>query len=490
MSVIELNPELLGIQRDAPVRVPEPLPGLPVVIPFSLELLPDALRPYAADVAERMQCPLDFVGAGLMAALSAVVGRRRGVYAKRYDNWRVIPNLWCAIIGRPAAMKSPAIGAVMEALKRIDRQLTLAYAEAVQAAQIEASLAELSAKDATAKAQKAMKSGDTTTARNLLLSAQQGDVLNPVQVRLIESDSTVEALQISMAASPNGIFLVRDELAGWLRKLDQDDQAEARAFYLVSSTGRESFTQRRVGRGITHIESCVLSILGGIQPSHISKVTKAAVSGASDDGLIQRFQLAVWPDDSCEYKHIDQAPDAMAEKLYFELFDTLHALEYQEEPLRMTDEAVVQFADWNTKLIKEIRVGDMHQALQSHLLKSSETVLAIALLCELADDPEATQVGIKSLSRAFAWAAYLRSHAQRLYHHGNDAAVVAAKLILNKRKQIAEGFTVRDVARKCWSGVDAEIVQPAIEVLLDHGHLSERVSENGGRPTFHYTWVA
>jgi hypothetical protein len=485
-STLVLTPEMLNIARTAP----EPLPGLPPVMPFDLNLLPNALRPYAADVSERMQCPIDFVGASLMAALSAAVGRRRSVYAKRNDNWRVVPNLWCAIIGRPSAMKSPALSASMIALKRIDRQMAEDYQEALKVAQIDADMAGLSAKDANTKAQAAMKKGDTGTARSLLENAQQGEVVEPVQTRLIESDATVEALQMSMAASPNGLLLYRDELAGWLQKLEQEDQAEARSFYLVASTGRESFTQRRIGRGITNIDSCVLSIIGGIQPARIAKVTKAAVSGASDDGLIQRFQLAVWPDDNHRYRHTDQAPNAKAEMLYQEIFETLHSLEYLEAPLRMTSEAIALFAEWSTSLNLEIRAGEMHTALQSHLLKSSETVLAIALLCELADDPEATEVGADAIRRALAWATYLRSHAQRLYHHGSDAAMVAAKLILSKKKDLKDGFSARDLRRKCWSGLDAEVIAPAIEVLIDYGHLYEIEVTNNCRPTFKYQWEA
>lgn len=485
-STIVLTAEILNIAR----TTPEPLPGLPSVVPFDLNLLPNALRPYAADVTERMQCPIDFVGAGLMAALSAAVGRRRSIYAKRNDDWRVVPNLWCAMIGRPSSMKSPVLSAVSVALKRIDRKLAEDYQEAFKVAQIDTEMAKLSAKSANTKAQKASDKGNTGTARSLLESAQQDEVTAPVQTRLIESDSSVEALQVSMVASPNGLVIYRDELAGLLQTLDREDQAEARSFYLVASTGRESFTQRRIGRGIIFIESCVLSIIGGIQPSRIAKITKAAVSGISDDGLIQRFQLAVWPDDSHSYKFVDQVPNAKAEMLYQEIFETLHGLEYLETPLRMTHEAGAQFAEWTTALNLEIRAGEMHTALQSHLLKSSETVLAIALLCELADDPEATEVGIDAINRALAWATYLRSHAQRLYHHGSDAAMVAAKLILSKKKNLIDGFSVRDLQRKCWSGLDAEVIAPAIETLIDYGHLYETEVATNGRSFIKYQWEA
>ena len=74
---------------------PIPLPDvLPVVEPFEAALLPDAFRPWVEDIADRMQCPLDFVAVGAMVALSAVVGRQVAIRPKRRDDWTVVPNLW------------------------------------------------------------------------------------------------------------------------------------------------------------------------------------------------------------------------------------------------------------------------------------------------------------------------------------------------------------------------------------------------------------
>lgn len=55
---------------------PKPLPsGLARVMPWRDELLPTAFQEYMRDVAERTQCPPDFVGVALVVAVSAVVGR-------------------------------------------------------------------------------------------------------------------------------------------------------------------------------------------------------------------------------------------------------------------------------------------------------------------------------------------------------------------------------------------------------------------------------
>jgi putative DNA primase/helicase len=45
------------------------------VPPFNGVLLPGALAPWVADVADRVQCPPGFVAVGVLVAAAAVIGR-------------------------------------------------------------------------------------------------------------------------------------------------------------------------------------------------------------------------------------------------------------------------------------------------------------------------------------------------------------------------------------------------------------------------------
>ena len=58
----------------SPEIAPKLLPcELTRVMPWHDELLPADLREYVRDVAERTQCPPDFIGVALVVAVSAVV---------------------------------------------------------------------------------------------------------------------------------------------------------------------------------------------------------------------------------------------------------------------------------------------------------------------------------------------------------------------------------------------------------------------------------
>ena len=119
--------------RDTPIapraRWPEPQPvprGRPPVPPWNSALLPGALAPWVADIAERVQCPPDFVAVGLLVAAAAVISQKVAIRPNRQDDWAVVPNLWGLAAGPPGIMKSPALA---EALRPLHRLVTGAQAQ-------------------------------------------------------------------------------------------------------------------------------------------------------------------------------------------------------------------------------------------------------------------------------------------------------------------------------------------------------------------------
>src|SRR5712692_2850384 len=112
-----IDPEARG--KAEPWPEPRPLSGaLAEVCPFDPELLPEVLRPWVLDLAERLQVPADYPAAALIVMLAGALGRRASIRPQRHDHWMVVPNLWGAIIGRSGVMKSPVLHAVMGPLRR------------------------------------------------------------------------------------------------------------------------------------------------------------------------------------------------------------------------------------------------------------------------------------------------------------------------------------------------------------------------------------
>ena len=125
------------------------------------------------------------------------------------------------------------------------------------------------------------------------------------------NDSSMAALAELLRHNPNGLLVHRDELVSLLRMLDQEENAEARAFFLTGWNGDSSYTTDRIARGMNlHVEAVCLSLLGSTQPARITEYVATAVrGGAGDDGMLQRFGLIVWPDIGGEWVNVDRAPE-------------------------------------------------------------------------------------------------------------------------------------------------------------------------------------
>jgi len=116
---------------------------------------------------------------------------------------------------------------------------------------------------------------------------------------------------------------------------------------------------------------------------------------------------------------------------------------------------------------------------------------SLALLFELADNepPETFLVSLEHARQAAAFCDYLEAHARRIYSMmispQRQAAVEIGRHLANGWKHKEGGFSVRDVYRNDWRGLDTpEKVRPALEILVDAGWIRQlETSKRTGRPT-------
>ena len=483
-----------------PVQPPAPLPDHPAVAPFEHDLLPDTLAPWVRDIAERLQCPPDFVAVAAMVALAVVVGRKVAIRPKRHDTWAVIANLWALVIGRPGIMKTPAIEATFGPLDRLMARALEEHDQAMQRFEADKMAAKLRAEAREKKARERLKNNHDANLGDLLTPST---IETPTLRRYRTNDTSTASLGELLRQNPNGMLVYRDELVSLLKGLDKEDQAEGRGFYLTGWNGDSPYTLDRIGRGLyLHIPALCISLLGGTQPGRLAEYTGQAIrGGAADDGLIQRFGLMVWPDPVATWRNVDRPPDHTAERVAYAVFDRLDRLDpasigAQQDHnldghpiglpyLRFSAEALSHFQEWHEALEVRLRSGELHPALESHFSKYRKLVPALALLIHLADDGRG-EIGEDATLKALAWAEYLETHAHRVYGAVTQVEVAAAKAILRRieRGDLQAPFTTRDVWRPGWAGLsDRALVVRALELLADYGHLTVEVDrETGGRP--------
>jgi hypothetical protein len=408
---------------------------------FDYNYLPETLIPWAKDIQNRLQCAPDFIGVGIMVGLASAVGNKLTIRPKVFDpTWSVVPNLWGLLIGNPSAMKTPALNAALEHVKGLDA------------------------------------------------IARDG------KNRLVVHDSTIPQLQVLQSQTTTGLLMVNDEIASMFKKFDNPQYGGDRPYLLQAFNGDNSYSVDRVGRPAIYIPMNTLSLIGNIQPSVLKE--QFSKNKNLNDGFMQRLQLAVYPDFKGGTKLVDAYPNEKAKDEAWNIYHGLYLMNHRE--LRFEAEidsggAQTKFYEWyeeNAKLAQSYE-ADGRDDLASHLMKYPSMVASLALIIQLAEDPESMWVQSRALDKAVGWSKYLFSHAKRIYDF-TDEVVMTAQTLIGKRHLLASDFSPSEVAQKGWSGLNkTQQVQEVVDYLVKHRYLfmeRKEAGEKGGRPSVRYRW--
>lgn len=476
---------------------PMPLPKLPPVPEFPLELLPDDLVGWIGDAAERARFRPDFAAAASMVALGSVIGRKLGIRLKQRDDWTEYANVWGGLIGPPSALKSPAMRAAMRPFKALQVTADASHAQERENYEVQLEAFKLR-KDAK------KKSAVKALAKDADASIDLGDLAPPdmpIPRTYWTSDATAERLGELLAENPNGLLVERDELSSLLVTLEDERSATARGLYLSGWSGSEGYRFDRIMRGTTTLPKFALSVVGGIQPGPLVRYVRSAFSGERADGLLQRFQLIVWPDPE-GFEYVDRWPDGEARKAAAALFERADSLnaeaigsrdDFGSNPpfIRLSDAAQALFVEWYSAFMRERRAvesdGSESAPIAAHFGKYPGLVGKLALILHVADDPASREVSERTLLKALAWIDYLTPHARRVYHAVEHPETGAAELLLCRlrRGELPASFKAWEISRKGWHGLtDREAVKKACLMLYEYGWLIELDAggATGGRP--------
>jgi hypothetical protein len=234
-----------------------------------------------------------------------------------------------------------------------------------------------------------------------------------------------------------------------------------------------------------------------MQPGKLQKyVSQATQGGNSDDGLMQRFQLLVWPDVSSEWVNVDRYHDQQAINDVMAAFTRLRDLtpgdvNAKEDPfggpayLKFDADAQKMFNKAWTRFEKLVRSGKHSPALEAHFSKYPRMIAALALVIHLVDGGVGP-VGVIATNKAIGWAGYLAMHANRAYGASNNATAQSAKALAEKIEQgsVKSGFTARYVQRKGWQYLSTkDDVAAALEWLIDTDWIIAEEKKGKGNPT-------
>lgn len=490
---------------------PEPeiiKPTLLPVLPLNAIIIPVPYRDWVLDVAERMQCPSDFVAVASIVVTAAIIGAGCAVRPKQNDDWQVVPNLWGGVVGRPGMLKTPAIAEVMKIINILEAESKQQYD--ANAANYYAESEFLKAEKEAIKSEmlKAHKQSlqkkiqqdeyDVMELKNKL--AQLQDTSKPIWKRYKTNDATIKKLSALLAENPRGLLLFRDELMGLLSTWEQEGRESDCSFFLESWNGNGSITSDRLGRGTAHTKNVCLTLFGATQPAKLLRYLYQAVRGCDNDGFLQRFQLMIYPDEINEWKLIDRTPNNPAKQRAFSIIRKLSEIDFVRYGAKTSPDCNIPYFEfdnnsrelfycWLTEHEKNIKTSDDHPILKEHLAKFRSLFPSLALiffLIDIADGEQCTAISFDHVVSAIGWCGYLESHARRIYGMATNMSHHAAALLAKKIEEgkLKSGFTIRDVYRKDWSLLSSkEVIRNACDELIELGWLRIEIRQgNVGRP--------
>lgn len=504
---VRLPEATFGPREPLPPKHPE-APSLPP------KMLPSGIRRWLVDIAERACLPLEMQAVPAVVGLSGLVGRSVVIRPREYSDWTVVPNLWGAIVAPPGTKKSDAI---IEALKPL-QNLEAKAQERHKRVLLEARAAQAEMKAQYQGVVQKAKSGKSSREEIARALERLEAVENPPQKRYITHDATVEKLGELLHDNPRGLVLVRDELASWIASMELQENAVARGFFLTAWNGTTSYTFDRIGRGTVHVPAACVAVIGAIQPQPLQAVFhRLRTDPTRADGMLQRFQLFVWPDSLPDWNPPQSWPDPEAKRRALEIFARLDGLELrppdnentlEPHPLRFDSEAGRAFAEWHDQHERRLRGADLSRTphFAAHIAKFGSLAASLAVVFHLvqvaSDDAlwcfdnerwafnkhELPPVGIEAVHLALDWVEFLELHARKVYGAELNSAVLGAHELAQAIQEgtITDGMSVRDIQRSSRRWSDRADLDEALALLERLGWVrvvEQRAGEQGGRPS-------
>ena len=239
-----------------------------VVPPFPLEVFPELLVDYARELHRVNGFLPDYTGAGMLFAASTAIGNAAALEVK--EGYTATCTLWLVSVGRPSVGKTHPLNAMVKPLAKRDAATKREHDAKVREWE--------SAQDERRK----RKGGNDAP-------PEEPPSTRPVWRPHLVDDITMEALLAKLAATPRGLGLHCDELAGWLAGMDKYRKGGDRQKWLSIFNGSQ-LSEIRKNAGEHVVPRPFVSVAGGIQPSKLSTL------GRDNDGLLHRL-LFVYPDE-------------------------------------------------------------------------------------------------------------------------------------------------------------------------------------------------
>jgi len=390
---------------------------LPDAKPFPGEAMPEHCRPLIREAAAAIGCPPEFVALPMLVILGSAIGNSRTIKLKQ--GWEESSAIFAAVVAAPGEKKTPAQKVAIDpaikaqaALKEEYRQAKETYEEQVRHYEVEK--------------REARNAGE----------AADAPPTPPVIGRTVVEDTTVEALAEVLGENPRGIAVVKDELAGWKRAMDQykaGGKGNDRQFWLSAWSNSYVSVDRKSREEPLILPNPFAGLLGSIQPGVLPEL-----SDNREDGLLDRI-LFTYPEPlPSRWSEEIITPEAVHK--YRDLYNALRGLHIDEDdhgepvpnPLELSEDAKALLVANINKLRQEMEEPWFPGRLKGPWSKLEAYFARLCLILALArtaGQKVGEQVEADDVGNAKYLLDYFRNHARRVTSrlHERDSLEVLAE---------------------------------------------------------------
>ena len=485
-EVVSFNPVADWPDPDLTICKPE-RPAAPVMSNVEFQMVFGPLADCITTAADAKGAPVDYVAVALLTTASALIGNSR--WAEPWPGWAEPPVLWGMLVGEPSAGKSPALDAVMDSVKQIERKMAENYKVARADWDVKSEIAGMINLQWKSEAKAAIADGNEPPAKPAAADARKP----PVRQRITVSDVTTEKLAELLGTTWRGVLLYRDELPGWLGGMDRYSNGGDRPFWLEAYGGRSFSVDRKNNPEPVIVDRLSVAVVGGTQPDKLAEL----LVKSADDGLLARF-MTVFPDPVPLSR-----PGAIIDTTRLKnALERLLAIPPNSDENGNPRPVFVRFSDAAADSLQTFRgqcrewEGDASGIFKSHLGKLPGIVVRMACVLahmDYAAQPDAllpNEISASHVERGCHFVGeHLRLHAFRAYGSAQPPAEIrnsrrVARLILETKPR---SLTVRSIQHREWSGMQtAKDVTAALHALEEADWLRKIKEPTGGAPRVTY----
>ena len=388
---------------------------------FPLDIFPAELQTYIKACNESLNNSIDYMACSLLFLTSIIIGNSLELEVKR--GWKESANLWMSLVGKAGVGKTPSISSITFPLSRLNNIEIKKHIEDAQ------------------KYENYMNMNEKEKAMSSVVE-------KPKKTQFIVNDVTLEALVELHNENPNGIGVLKDELAGFFKDMNKYREGGDLEHWLSSWSGKEINLNRKTAKS-SFVEKAFLPIMGGIQPSILDAFH---TDENKDNGFLDRM-LFTFPEIEIE-RYSDKEMSQQVLDWYESYINTFYQstkrnIKYSEggtiEPItaKFTPEANAEWIRIFNEITDVQNGEDEAESMKSMLPKQKAYICRFALIINtLASHSDKSinkdVIEVESVLKAERLSKYFVSMNKKLIVESIKRN--KSKIVLDKKRSSEENF--------------------------------------------------